>query len=114
MYFRMWYGYLMPTLNRKAWTEADEDRLLNAANDFDNEDWMEIAKAVENRSAFQCFVHFQTKFNAKTIPKNVRWTTEQDKMLMDCIEKYRIGNVIPWTKVLEHFPMRTKHQIYNR
>lgn len=104
----------MPSLNRKSWTAAEEDRLLNAANEYGNEDWMEIAKFVGNRSAYQCFIQFQTKFTAKNISKNVRWTPEEDKLLIDSISKYRIGNVIPWTKILEQFSNRTKLQLYNR
>lgn len=111
---RMWFGYLMPTLNRKAWTPAEEDKLLNAAIKFSAQNWTEIAKAVENRSVYQCFVHYQTHFNNKSLPKNVRWTPEQDRELVACVEKYRIGNVIPWTKVMEKCPGRSKVQIYNR
>lgn len=110
----MWYGYLMPTLNRKSWTPAEEDKLLNAAIQFDGQNWMKIAEAVENRSAYQCFVHYRTVFHEKGNEKNVRWTTEQDQMLMKHVDKYRIGNIIPWTKVMEHFPKRTKIQVYNR
>lgn len=111
----MWYGYLMPTLNRKAWTPAEEDKLLNAAGKFSAQNWSEIAKAVENRSVYQCFVHYQTIFNNnKTLPKNTRWTLEQDQQLMASVEKYRIGNIIPWTKVMEKCPGRSKPQLYNR
>ncbi|XP_055306417.1 snRNA-activating protein complex subunit 4 [Sitodiplosis mosellana] len=110
----MWYGYLMPTLNRQPWTPAEEDKLLNAANDFEHQDWAEIAKEVDGRSAYQCFVHYQTKFNPKHVQKNVRWTPEEDKKLLDFIEKYRIGNIIPWTKIMEKCPGRSKPQLYNR
>lgn len=110
----MWYGYLMPTLNRKSWTPAEEDKLLNAANNFDHQDWEEIAKEVEGRSAYQCFVQYQTKFNPKCTQKNVRWTPEEDKKLIEWVEKYRIGNIIPWTKIMETCPLRTKAQLYNR
>lgn len=110
----MWFGYLMPTLNRKAWTADEEDKLLNAATKFSAQNWSEIAKAVENRSVYQCFVHYQTHFNNQSVPRNVRWTPEQDQQLMAYVDKYRIGNVIPWTKVMEKCPGRRKVQIYNR
>lgn len=110
----MWFGYLMPTLNRKAWTTAEEDKLLNAATKFSAQNWSEIAKAVENRSVYQCFVHYQTHFNNQSVQKNVRWTPEQDRQLLAYVDKYRIGNVIPWTKVMEKCPGRSKVQIYNR
>lgn len=110
----MWYGYLMPTLNRKLWTPSEEDKLLNAANLHDHQDWEEIAKLVGNRSPYQCFVQYQTKFNPKHLPKNVRWTPDEDQQLMECVAKYRIGNIIPWTKIMENCPNRSKTQLYNR
>lgn len=112
----MWYGYLMPTLNREAWAPDEEDKLLNAAIKFSVQNWTEIAKAVPNRSVYQCFVHYQTHFNNKntSATKNARWTPEQDQQLMACVEKYRIGNIIPWTKILEKCPGRSKVQLYNR
>lgn len=110
----MWFGYLMPTLDRRAWTAAEEDKLLNAAIKFKAQNWSEIAKAVENRSVYQCFVHYQTHFNNQSAPRNVRWTPEQDRQLMAYVDKYRIGNVIPWTKVMEKCPGRRKVQIYHR
>lgn len=85
----------MPTLNRKNWTFDEEDKILNAANVFDNQDWSEIVKAVNNRSAYQCFVHYHTIFNKNLVPKNVRWTPSEDKQLLEYVEKYSTGNVIP-------------------
>lgn len=110
----MWYGYLVPTLNRKAWTPDEEDKLLNAAHKYGAQNWNEIAKTVENRSVYQCFVHYQTNFNNKSILKYVKWSVEEDEQLITCVEKFRIGNIIPWTKVMENFPGRTKLQLYNR
>lgn len=110
----MWYGYLMPTLNRKSWTQSEEDKLLNAAIEFGSQNWSNISEAVENRSVYQCFVHYQTHFNNKNLPKNVRWTDDEDQKLMESVEKYRIGSIIPWTKIMEHFTNRSKIQVYNR
>lgn len=106
----------MPTLNRNAWAPAEEDKLLNAAIKYGAQNWSEIAQCVENRSVYQCFVHYQTHFNNKNAAtmKNVRWTSEQDQQLVACVEKYRIGNVIPWTKIMEKCPGRSKVQLYNR
>lgn len=114
MFYRMWYGYLMPTLNRKPWSPDEEDALLNATIKFGAQNWMEISKVIENRSSYQCFVHHQTHFNDKNIAMNTRWTADEDKQLIACVEKYRIGNVIPWTKVMENCSGRTKLQLYNR
>lgn len=110
----MWLGYLQPTLNRKPWTPTEEDKLLNAALKFGAQNWAEISKAMENRSVYQCFVHYQTHFSNRNLPKNNPWTTDEDQQLVACVEKYRIGNIIPWTKVLENCPGRSKVQLYNR
>lgn len=110
----MWYGYLMPTLNRKPWTSDEEDELLNAAQKFGAQNWSEIAKAVGNRSVYQCFVQYQTHFNNKNIHKSIPWTAEADHKLIASVERYRIGNIIPWTKVMENCPGRSKLQLYNR
>lgn len=104
----------MPTLNRKQWTSHEEDELLNATQTFGAQNWTEIAKAVENRSVYQCFVHYQTHFNNKNIKNHNPWTSEEDQQLIACVERYRIGNIIPWTKVMENCPDRSKVQLYNR
>lgn len=104
----------MPTLNRKPWTPDEEDKLLNAAIEFGEQNWPKIAETLENRSMYQCFVHYRTVFSGKDSQRNVRWTAEEDEMLINYVDKYRIGNIIPWTKVMEHFIGRTKIQVYNR
>lgn len=104
----------MPTLNRKAWTTDEEDKLLDAAKNFDAQNWTEIAKEVENRSPYQCFIHYQTIFADKHVEKNVSWTPEEDERLIENVEKFRIGSIIPWTKILEYMPGRQKSQLYNR
>lgn len=110
----MWYNYLMPTLNRKAWSTDEEDKLLNAIAEYGAQNWSEIARYVENRSAYQCFVHYQTKLGVNRTQKNVAWTDNEDQQLRNCVEKYRIGNIIPWTKITGMMPNRNRIQVYNR
>lgn len=104
----------MPTLNRKNWTSDEEDRLLAAVSKHSAQNWAEIAKEVENRSSYQCFIHYQTAFGGKNVVKHTPWTADEDKMLLESVEKYRIGNVIPWTKISEKMSGRHKRQLYNR
>lgn len=110
----MWNNYLMPSLNRKQWTDEEEEQLLSAVDEHKSQNWFAIAKQMKNRSPFQCFVHFRTAFNDRGVTRNARWTTEEDQSLISYIDKYRIGNVIPWTKIMDKMQGRSKLQLYNR
>lgn len=110
----MWYGYLMPSINRSQWNLTEEDELLNAVNRYSVQNWPAIAQLLNRRSPYQCFVHYHAVLSEKNIAKNVKWTKEEDAHLIEMVEKYRIGEIIPWTKILESMPGRYKAQIYNR
>lgn len=112
--FRMWYGYLMPSLSRKPWSSEEEDRLLGIANMYSLQNWDEIASQMEGRSAYQCFIYFQTALADRNLIKNMRWTKEEDDLLVQLVEKFRVGNIIPWTKISDKMPGRYKAQLYNR
>lgn len=115
LFSRMWHGYLLPSLNRGPWTPQEEDRLLCIANIYSLQNWTAIAAEVATkRSAYQCLVYYQTALADRNMPKNVRWTREEDELLKQLVEKYRIGNIIPWTKISEKMPGRYKAQLYNR
>lgn len=110
----MWYGYLMPSINRSQWSSTEEDNLLHYVNHYSVQNWPVIAQQFSRRSPYQCFVHYHAVLSEKNLPKNVRWTREEDEHLIEMVNKYRIGNIIPWTKILETMPGRYKAQIYNR
>lgn len=104
----------MPSLNRSQWTPSEEDELLHFVNSYSMQNWSAIAKHLNRRSPYQCFVHYHAVLSEKHIAKNVKWTKEEDAHLIEMVEKYRIGDIIPWTKILESMPGRYKAQIYNR
>jgi hypothetical protein len=54
----MWNNYLRPELNRQTWMEAEE-KLTGLVTIG----W--TADALENRSEYQFFVNYQTKFSSK-------------------------------------------------
>lgn len=110
----MWYNYLMPSLNRKMWTPDEEDQLLDAITEYGEQNWTEISLCIANRSPYQCFVHYQTVYGQKPLQKNVPWTRDEDRQLFEYVEKYRIGNIIPWSKITEMMPNRVRVQVYNR
>lgn len=110
----MWTGYLMPSLLRTSWTTAEEDQLLSIATVHGAQDWLKISKEIDGRSPYQCFVHYQTVLADKNQVKNSRWSKDEDEILIELVDKFRIGSLIPWTKILEKMPGRYKSQIYNR
>lgn len=112
--FRMWNGYLNPMLNRKEWTEAEEEKLINAAIKNNESNWNEIAKSVKYRSAYQCFVHYRTVLAKRNAEKVSRWTAEEDELLLRLIKENSIGSHINWARVLSNMPSRNNQQIYYR
>lgn len=107
-----WNGFLRPDICKDPWTNNEEDKLLDVVEKYDFQNWEAIAKELPGRSAYQCFVQYQSKF--KFNKKNSKWSEAEDELLSKAIDKFRIGSIIPWTKVTEQIPNRTKMQVYNR
>lgn len=110
----LWNGYLNPKLNRNRWTKDEEDTLLQVAGEYSYENWPAIAEHLPGRSGYQCFVHYQSVLAVMNVQRNVRFTKDEDDLLMEMVERYRIGSVIPWSTVVDKMPGRTKTQVYNR
>lgn len=110
----IWLNNLMPTLNRTKWTEKDDEKLLSVADEHNCQNWDKIGKELDGRSGYDCIIRYQGLMNDQNILKNCRWTKQEDEMLLDAIETCRIGNFIPWSKVTDKLPMRTKLQVYQR
>lgn len=49
----IWNVFLNPTLKRSAWTEAENQKLLEASQKYRFQNWEAIAQEVGNRSDFQ-------------------------------------------------------------
>lgn len=110
----LWNAYLKPTLNRNRWTTDEEEKLHQIVQNYNYQNWPKIAKHLPGRSGYQCFVHYQSVMALMNIQRNVRFTPEEDNLLMQTIEKHRIGSIIPWSTIVEKMPGRTKTQVYNR
>lgn len=112
---RFWEVYLKTSINKSNWTVAEDLKMLDIAEQTELQDWDHIAKSLgTNRSAYQCFLHFQTRLNAFHVLSKGKWTKEEDEKLVNCINASKIGNFIPWTKVSCLMEGRTRTQIYNR
>lgn len=109
----MWEQYLKPDVRKLAWSDEESQALVNAVKKNKCQNWTEISKAIPKRSAFQCFVQYQTTFNGLHTGKN-KFTAAEDERLLELVEKHRISNVITWSKVAEDFGTRTKFALYYR
>lgn len=112
---RYWEVYLKPSINKSKWTDEEDSKLLSIAEEMQYQDWDTIArKLLTNRSAYQCFAHFQTRLNTSHNYTKGKWTKEEDEKLLNAIDRTKIGNFIPWTKVANHVSERNPTQVYNR
>lgn len=108
-----WNLYLHPRINKTPYTEDEEGKLLELAKKYNHQDWDKIAEELgTNRSGYQCFIVYQNKLNVSL--KRNTWDPAEDKKLLRAVEKYKIGNFIPWGKVAYDMENRTKTQVFNR
>lgn len=110
----IWFNNLMTSLNRLKWTEDDDEKLLRTADKHNCQNWDGIGKEMDGRSGYDCIIRYQGLINEKNILKNCRWTKDEDKLLKQAVEVCRIGSFIPWSKVADKLPTRTKMQVYHR
>uniref|UniRef100_A0A182SKB4 snRNA-activating protein complex subunit 4 n=1 Tax=Anopheles maculatus TaxID=74869 RepID=A0A182SKB4_9DIPT len=110
----MWNNFLIPGLKRSMWTPDEESSLVAAVEANKRCHWNRISLCVENRSEYQCLVHYQTNFSELSQIKRNPWTPEEDDLLMRLVNENRIGNNIIWNKIVERIPFRNKVQVYHR
>jgi len=66
---------------------------------FRYQDWDLIAKQLgTGRSGYQCFAQYQS-CPVVEVSKQ-RWTEAEDEQLKAMVEKFRIGDFIPWGQVM--------------
>lgn len=108
-----WTIYLNPKINSKTFSKDELKKLKEIAEKYKEQDWDRIALELGNgRSAFlTCAEYFSKIFDSNV---QASFTKEEDKKLLDLVEKYKIGSYIPWMKISSHFVNKRMKQIYCR
>ncbi|XP_014474934.1 PREDICTED: uncharacterized protein LOC106744559 isoform X2 [Dinoponera quadriceps] len=109
----MWNVYLHPDIKKSDWTAREDKELLRRARECNYQDWNGIATKLDTkRSAYQCFIRFNTIHNLPVRGRN--WSKLEDSHLQLVINRLQIGNYIPWAEVATYMDNRTKQQVYTR
>ncbi|XP_051155066.1 snRNA-activating protein complex subunit 4 [Leptopilina boulardi] len=109
----MWNIFLHPSINKFKWKKKELVDLEKYAKQYKNENWDKIAEKLgTHRSGYQCFVKYNTM---KKMPQNDKpWSKQEDRKLIQLINKFKIGDFINWGDIASCMKTRTKHQIYFR
>ncbi|KAM7362610.1 proximal sequence element A Pbp95 isoform 3-T3 [Cochliomyia hominivorax] len=110
----IWNLFLHPSLKRCAWSEEENQKLLEAAKKYNFQNWQAIANEVGKRSDFQCFVQYQNYVCYLLPESSTKWTKEDDKRLREVIAKNMVNGIINWSNVNAHFPHKAKTTLHTR
>ena len=121
-----WTNCRDPRLDQGAFTEEEDDRLREMAEEFGGRDWEKIAERLSTandggegdgaerparglRSATQCAGRFQAHLNLDLIRS--AWTPEEDAVLRDFVEHHGTGR---WADAARLLPGHTSQQAMHR
>ncbi|KAI9318540.1 Homeodomain-like protein [Dichotomocladium elegans] len=106
-----WTTQEHPTINKKPWTNAESKRLMELVDEYSiYGKWEAIARDHKsNRTASQCFSHYQALQNIKISKK--KWTPEEDEALKEAVSLLGERN---WQQVAAMFAQRTGNQCLQR
>lgn len=109
----LWRYYLHPYVNKSVFSKSDNEKLKALVKQFHMENWEEIAnKLGDNRSPYITCIHYFSKIY-EHYSKGM-FTPQEDKQLLDLVQKYQIRSYIPWRKIAYHFPKRSRDQCFYR
>lgn len=93
---------------RRFFTQEEDLLLTNAAIQYNEKNWANIAKNVPGRTPRQCRDRWMNylKPNLKFDP----WSKEEDALLTSMVNSYGTH----WAKIVAHFPGRSTNAIKNR
>uniref|UniRef100_A0A1A9X2N2 snRNA-activating protein complex subunit 4 n=1 Tax=Glossina brevipalpis TaxID=37001 RepID=A0A1A9X2N2_9MUSC len=110
----IWNVYLHPMFKRIYWSPEENKKLLEVAKKFNFQNWPDIAAEMGKRSDFQCFVQYQNSVCYMLPERWTKWSKEDDKRLIEIVNKYTFNSVINWNNIMAHFPHKPKTTIQAR
>ncbi|XP_042193454.1 snRNA-activating protein complex subunit 4 isoform X1 [Callorhinchus milii] len=107
-----WQNHQHPIVNKSKWSSEEVQKLEEIAQQHNYLDWETIAKELKTqRTAYMCLQKYQE--SNKELRKR-KWTEEEDQMLRDLVERMRVGNFIPYTKMAYFMEGRNASQLHQR
>ncbi|XP_018564000.1 uncharacterized protein LOC108905546 [Anoplophora glabripennis] len=108
-----WHIYLHPHINKSPWTPEENTKLKQLAKKYKRQNWDKIAKVLgNNRTGFTTCMNYFSNLHKRF--KKGDFTTEEDSRLVQLVHRHRMGNYIPWVKIVQHFKKRTRAQLHHR
>ncbi|XP_072908426.1 snRNA-activating protein complex subunit 4 isoform X2 [Hemitrygon akajei] len=105
----VWQNSEHPSINKEQWSSQETQQLIEIAERCGCVDWEWVASELKtNRTAYMCLQKYQ-EYNKDL--KKKEWTKEEDQMLTELVQKMRVGNFIPYTKIAYFMEGRNASQI---
>ncbi|XP_032904999.1 snRNA-activating protein complex subunit 4 isoform X2 [Amblyraja radiata] len=109
---RVWQNSEHPSISQTQWSSEDIERLNEISKSTGYVDWESIASELQtSRTAYMCLQKYQ-EFNKDL--KRREWSKKEDQMLTELVQKMRVGNFIPYTKIAYFMEGRNGKQIVYR
>ncbi|XP_052037849.1 snRNA-activating protein complex subunit 4 isoform X3 [Apodemus sylvaticus] len=109
---KFWQSSEHPSINKQQWSTEEVERLKAIAATHGHLEWHLVAEELgTSRSAFQCLQKFQ-QYNKAL--KRKEWTEEEDHMLTQLVQEMRVGNHIPYRRIVYFMEGRDSMQLIYR
>ena len=114
----MWQNMLHFSINRQSWKSEENKKLFQiikeeSARNRGRPDWDKVATELgSQRTGFQCLMRYK-QISCQRLDRR-RWSQDEDNRLMHLVEKCRLHNYVPWTKISYYMFNRNKDQCYRR
>ncbi|XP_036162755.1 snRNA-activating protein complex subunit 4 isoform X2 [Myotis myotis] len=109
---KFWQNWEHPSINKQEWTRPELEQLKAIAAKHGHLHWQEIAEELgTRRSAFQCLQQFQQHNKAL---RRRAWTEAEDRMLTQLVQEMRVGNHIPYRRIVYYMEGRDSMQLIYR